>query len=324
VTATTDQETTTMAVYRWHPGSAAQDEPRRIARVQVDRALGELDEGDRHHAVHAARKRGKKVRALLRLVRPAAPELYQRENAAFRDMMRRVSADRDAAVAVETYDDLVARFSEDGVADELAPVRAALAQRRSDILGEELDARLHAIRMDLMAARDRVNDWELEGDGFDVLEGGLAKTYGRARARMGDAYDDATSAAFHQWRKRAKYHRYHLRLLQDVWKPVVKAHRGQAHELTDLLGDDHDLAVLRQDLVAAPERFGGDRLVAALCGLLDRRRAELQSAARGVGRRCFAEDPERLVSRLRTYWESACATAGGGGPLSDPTVTPGR
>jgi CHAD domain-containing protein len=313
-----------MAVYRWHPGSAAQDELRRIARVQVDRALGELDEGDRHHAVHAARKRGKKVRALLRLVRPAAPELYQRENAAFRDMMRRVSADRDAGVAVETYDDLVARFSEDGVADELAPVRAALARRRSDILGEELDARLHAIRMELMAARDRVNDWELEGDGFDVLEGGLAKTYGRARARMDDAYDDATSAAFHQWRKRAKYHRYHLRLLQDAWKPVVKAHRRQAHELTDLLGDDHDLAVLRQDLVAEPERFGGDRLVAALCGLLDRRRAELQSAARGVGRRCFAEDPERLVSRLRTYWESACATAGGGGPLSDPTVTPGR
>jgi CHAD domain-containing protein len=324
VTATTDQETTTMAVYRWHPGSAAQDELRRIGRVQVDRALDELDEGDRHHAVHAVRKRGKKVRALLRLVRPAAPELYQRENAAFRDMMRRVSADRDAGVAVETYDDLLARFSEDGVADELAPVRAALAQRRTEVLGEQLDTHLDAIRMDLLAARDRVDDWELAGDGFEVFEGGLVKTYGRARARMGDAYDDATSAAFHEWRKRAKYHRYHLRLLQDAWKPVVKAQRGQVHELTDLLGEDHDLAVLRQDLVAEPERFGGDRLVAALCGLLDRRRAELQSAALGIGRRCFAEDPEHLVARLRTYWDSAGTTAGGAGPLSDPTVTPGR
>jgi CHAD domain-containing protein len=136
-------------------------------------------------------------------------------------------------------------------------------------------------------------------------------------------YDDATSAAFHQWRKRAKYHRYHLRLLQDAWPPVVRAHRRQANELTDLLGDDHDLAVLRQDLLAEPERFGGARLVAALCGLLDRRRAELQAAAHGVGQRCFAEDPEHLVARLQTYWV-ASAAAGGAGPLSDPIVPPGR
>jgi len=312
-----------MAVYRWHPGSPAQDELQRIARAQIDRALAELDEGDRHRAVHSVRKRGKKIRALLRLVRPAAPKLYRRENAAFRDMMRRVSDDRDVGVAVETYDALLRRFSEDGIAEELAPVRAALAQRRHEVLGEGLDARLHAIRMDLLAACERVEDWELEDGGFDVLEDGFAKTYGRARARMGDAYADATSSAFHLWRKRTKYHRYHLRLLQDVWPPVLKAHRGQVHELTDLLGDDHDLAVLRQTLLAEPERFGDRRTVAALCGLLDRRRAELQAAARTVGQRCFAEEPDRLVARLRIYWESATAS-GTAGPLSDPTVTPGR
>lgn len=312
-----------MAVYRWQPGCGAQDELRRIALVQIDRALGELDEGDRHHAVHAVRKRGKKVRALLRLVRPAAPDLYERENAAFRDMMRRVSDDRDVAVAVETYDALVARFSEDGVAEELAPVRAALAQRRAAVLGEELDARLAAIGRDLSAARERVGAWQLEGDGFDVLADGLAKTYGRARSGLRDADADASSAAFHEWRKRAKYHRYHLRLLQDAWPPVLRAHRRQAHELTDLLGEDHDLAVLRLDLRATPERFGEERLVAALCGLLDRRRAELQAAARGAGRRCFAEDPDRLVARLRIYWETAAADADVG-PLPDPTVPPGR
>lgn len=313
-----------MAVYRWHPGSPAQDELQRIARVQIDRALGELDEGDRHGAVHSVRKRGKKIRALLRLVRPAAPKLYRRENAAFRDMMRRISDDRDLGVAVETYDALLARFSEDGIAEELAPVRAALAQRRTEVLGDGLDARLHAIRMDLLAACERVEDWELEDGGFDVLEDGLAKTYGRARARMHDAYADPTSSAFHQWRKRTKYHRYHLRLLQDAWPPVLKAHRRQVHELTDLLGDDHDLAVLRQDLLAEPDRFGDRRTVAALCGLLDRRRAELQAAARMVGERCFAEEPDRLVARLRIYWESAAAASGAAGPLSDPTVTPGR
>ncbi|MFO7777257.1 MAG: CHAD domain-containing protein [Nitriliruptoraceae bacterium] len=313
-----------MAVYRWYPKGAAQDELQRIARVQIERGLGELDEGDRHHAVHAVRKRGKKIRALLRLIRPAAPDLYRRENAAFRDMMRRVAADRDAGVAVETYDDLLERFSDDGMAEELAPVRAALAQRRAEVLGEELDHRLHAIRMDLLAARERVGAWELEGEGFEVFAGGVAKTYGRARARLADAYTDGTSEAFHLWRKRAKYHRYHLRLLHEAWPALVKAQRQQVHELTDLLGDDHDLAVLRRDLVDEPERFGGERLAAALCGLLDRRRAELQAAARLVGQRCFAEEPERFVDRLRSYWESSSTAPQGAGALSDPAVVPGR
>ena len=311
-----------MAAFRWDATTTPGYELRRIARAQIDRGLDALDDEDRHRAVHEVRQRGKKVRALLRLVRPAEPELYQRENAAFRDMMRDISRVRDHGVAVETYDALLSRFGEDGMAEELAPIRAALDERRGQALEDDLDARLDTIRRQLQEARERVASWQLDADGFEVFEGGLAKTYGRARARMDDAYADATSSTFHLWRKRAKYHRHHLRSLEAAWPAVLKARRREVHELTDLLGNDHDLAVLRADLTDDPDRFAGERRVGALCGLLDRRRAELQAAARPLGQRCFAEEPDALVASVRVWWRAASSTPAAG-PLSDPTVVPG-
>ena len=312
-----------MATYRWEPGASPRHELRRIARDQVESALVELDDEDRHTAVHQVRKHGKKIRALLRLVRLSAPELYQRENAAFRDATRRVSSDRDAAVALQTYDGLVGRFVDAAASTGLLPVRAALVERRDAVLRDDLEERLEAIRSDLETALERIELWELDGEGFDVVAGGFTKTYGRARDRMADAYEEQTSEAFHLWRKRVKYHRYHVELLQDVWPELMEARRDELHELTDLLGDDHDLAVLRQDLTADPERFGGPGPVATVCALLDRRRAELQSDAHQLGRRCFAEPPKQIVARIGTYWEAAVASARTG-PLADATVPGGR
>lgn len=46
---------------------------RRIAAEQIERAIAEIDDTglDRHETVHQVRKRCKKVRGLVRLVRPA-------------------------------------------------------------------------------------------------------------------------------------------------------------------------------------------------------------------------------------------------------------
>lgn len=313
-----------MAAYRWDPEGSPREELRSIARKQVERALEDLDDDDRHVAVHQVRKRGKKVRALLRLVRPSAPELYERENVAFRDAMRSVSAARDAAVALETYDELVTGFVDAEESRALAPVRAALADRRAAVVDDDLEDDLAAIRSDLEAACQRIETWDLDGQGVEVIAGGLAKTYDRCRDRLETAYEDPTSEAFHEWRKRVKYHRYHVRILQDVWPKVMKAHRKELHRLSDLLGDDHDLAVLREDLLAAPDDYGGEEPVAAVTAFIDRRRAELQDEANTLGRRCFTEPTDRFVDRIEAYWSVTVTAPPSAGLLADATVPAGR
>src|SRR3954454_12297771 len=75
------------------------DSVRRTAREQLEAAAAQLEQGDEDPAaaVHGARKRLKKTRALVRLARPALPRAsYREENRALRDRGRALSAARDA------------------------------------------------------------------------------------------------------------------------------------------------------------------------------------------------------------------------------------
>jgi hypothetical protein len=90
---------------------------------------------------------------------------------------------------------------------------------------------------------------------FSAVAGGLCKTYGRGRNALHAAYAEPSDESFHEFRKRAKYHWYHLRLLRRIWRDMLGVQREAADELSDLLGDDHDLAVLRNTLLAEPERL---------------------------------------------------------------------
>ena len=79
---------------------------------------------------------------------------------------------------------------------------------------------------------------------------------------------------------------------------------GEADRMTELLGDDHDAAVLRQKLVNAPEEFGGPEGVEMLLALVDRRRAELQQQALALGLRFFEEQSKAFARRLKGYWNA--------------------
>ncbi len=69
-----------------HQESVAQG-VKRIAQEQLSSAVAEIqnEELDRHEAVHQIRKRFKKIRGLIRLVRPVFQKTYQKENVIFRD-----------------------------------------------------------------------------------------------------------------------------------------------------------------------------------------------------------------------------------------------
>ena len=152
-------------------------------------------------------------------------------------------------------------------------------------------------------AAGRVADWKLKVEGFDGIEGGLVATYRQARKTMTAAYADPTAENFHEWRKQAKYHGYHMRLLRELWKPVMRSLEQEAEELSDLLGDDHNLDVLHKTLLKAPDKYGKKRDIQVLLGLIDRRSAELRVEAKTIGGRIFAEKTKAFGRRFRVYWE---------------------
>ena len=71
-----------------------------------------------------------------------------------------------------------------------------------------------------------------------------------------------------------------------------------AHDLSDHLGDDHDLALLREEVQRRRDAFASPADQRHLLQEIDQRRGELQFAAISLGRRIYAEKPKRFTARL--------------------------
>jgi CHAD domain-containing protein len=300
------------------PISSDEDLPpgvRACAREQLDGAVAQLGRAgeDPVDAVHEARKHLKKTRALLRLVRPAlGTKAYRGENAALRDAGLALSGARDADVLVETADKLAERFPGRLPAETFARLREALA---AEAAGSRRDGSgdLAAVSETLRTAAARVDAWPLERAAWDDVLAGVTRAYDRGRDAFAAARGEPTPARLHEWRKRAKDLWYHERLLTPAWPAVLSAQAEEAHALTELLGDDHDLAVLAARLEAA-EPLGpvvdADR--AALQALVAERSGELRAAAVRLGRRVYAESPKAFSRRLGRYLRTAVAERGDG------------
>jgi CHAD domain-containing protein len=292
------------------------DDSRRCAREQLDDAATQLrgdGETDREAAIHEARKDLKKVRALLRLVRPALGDgPYGRENARLRDVARALSRARDADVLVDTADALAERHAGqlpaaafDALSARLrshaARVRAGAGPASDDVLA----------RLDGAVAG--VGDWPLEGCDADALRAGALRAYRRGRRAMARAERDPSTEQLHEWRKRVKDLWYHARLLQEAWPRMLKAQAKEAHALADMLGDDHDLAALAAELDPGGAAAGAPIDADALRELIAGDRTAFQERARRLGHRLYAERPKAFDQRL-TGWLGRARTEAHGGP----------
>ena len=82
----------------------------------------------------------------------------------------------------------------------------------------------------------------------------------------------------------------------------MKARRNQLKELSDLTGDEHDLAVFVETM--AEEELFDPETRETLATTIAGRRSELRRAARPIGERLFVEAPDDLVARLEGYWRA--------------------
>lgn len=279
----------------------------RVAAGRAEKALERLressaGEAETADAVHGARKDMKKLRTVLRLLRDElGTKLYKEENARFRDAARALSETRDAEVKLATLDVLAEP-------SEALPEEAVESWRK--ILARDREAATNAARDEPAVAEaisrieeglGEIRGWDLEGDSWKLIDAAVTRTYRRGRRAMKAAEKNRGEGDFHEWRKRAKDLWYELRLLSDAWSGPLEATSDEAHKLTDLLGDHHDLALLREDL---RERNLGEGETALLEAAIGRRQEELGEEALPLGHRLYVEKPKDFGRRLRRYWET--------------------
>ena len=281
-------------------------EARRILRKQVRNALKRLERRDPAAAdIHEARKDIKKARATLRLLRDALPKAaYGKENDMLRRAARPLSGARDAKVLVDTLDRLVdAHASADRIGG-IGQLRRKLvhdsksAYRRAT--AGPAGAR-HARRL-LRKAQSRAARLSVGRHGWSKLGRGLLRLYQQGHDCLDEVRAEPTVERLHAWRKRTKYLYHQLQLLEPVCPQTLRRFVRQLHRLSDELGDDHDLAVLRGQVAPDTAAFPDERSRAALLTLIEHSRTALQRRALLSGARLYRENPDQFEARLHDYW----------------------
>ena len=301
--------------YRLEPDRPLDDELRRVVTDCLDEALRRLAElrgggstDPIEVAVHEIRKRCKEARGLARLVRPALGDVWSGFNAEVRDAAKELSSIRDAHAVLGTIEDLRASVSA-AHADRLDVVRghqevlAAAATLGLD--GGDRRLALASGRLEL--ARAISETWRLPDD-VSAVAGGILRTYRDGRTARKAAENDPGDELVHEWRKRVKDLWYQARLLEPADPADLRSLVADLDDLSDLLGDDHDLAVLVEHLErAAGTDSMADVDVDGTIELARERQAGLRSEAFDLGSRLYEPKPKAFVTRLVEPWTDAIA-----------------
>lgn len=289
--------------FRLHEGEPAGEAMSRVVTGQIDDAVDRLHEAgddDLGPAIHDARKAFKRSRAALRLGRHVIGDTaYARENAAFRDLGRSLAPARDAEVVVETLDGLVERYREQLPPDAFAGLRAALAAEAASARERvhRSSALVPGVIADLEAVRERVGSWDGVGDDA-ALTAGFRRIYKRGRRAYRSAREQPEAETLHELRKRAKDLWHAAQIMRPEAPKRMKKIARRAHKLADALGDDHDLAVLRDAAAERPDTLGpGEPLL--LNTIVEERQDELRRDALDRGRRLYKRKPGRVSADLR-------------------------
>jgi CHAD domain-containing protein len=290
--------------WRFEPGEELAAAFRRVAIEELGRVRADLNSGqdDRDAAVHGARQGFKRLRALLRLARPALGSSYADENRRWRDAGRDLAGFRDGAVVRQTFDSAAA-----GAGPKLAGMEAD-SLRASVMAGEEapdikdVEKALRATRAGLLSARRRMDEviWPQTVEDLRI---GLKTSQVRLRKSWRAARADPTAEAMHGWRKRVKDQSAQLRLLRGVAPEEMRKRRETLKKIAELLGEEHDLCSLVERLTDGEPPADAEKGQAVLLRAIAKRRKLLRRKAFKAANGVCDEKPGAFASALVDAWE---------------------
>lgn len=245
-------------------------------------------------AVHGARRRLKRIRSIIRILRPALRSRYASYQSEIRSVARSLAVHRDADVLHATATDLRAASN------------SGQRQFIERVIGS-LDEGSRSTRKRIAPAPVLLALSELEADAEDLprprkgarlYRTAVMRAYRRGHRSMRRASKTHKAADLHRWRKDAKDLWHLLEIAERRLPGRLVRHAARLDTLAEILGLDHDYWITAEHMRAVvgdkANQEAAELLVAA-------RRKRLQKDALRRGRKLYRKSPRafRRIIRLR-------------------------
>jgi CHAD domain-containing protein len=284
-------------------GESAAKALQRILGDEARAAIKVAGNGSRRtEQVHEVRKHLKKMRTIVRLAREALGERsYDRASFFYRDLAHQLSDARDAQVLLDVCEKLEPRMGKH-ITESIKP---ALAEH-CEVTNALVEAKQVLPRMKEELAKAPCLTRRLAGasGGWSSIRSGLRWIHRRGRRAFASAYRSPTPERFHEWRKRVKDLHYAARMIEPLWPQSIDMLAAETHQLSDLLGDDHDLTLLERFLRESASSHGGRRQLKSVFGQIANQRDELRARARTLGERIYDERSGAFVEHVEVLWHA--------------------
>ena len=255
-------------------------------------------------SVHNARKHFKIIRSLLRLLRIRNGNTwFSSENSFYRGLASQLSDIRDLHVLLDSIEllqnDATSLLTSFNTGDLYQFIHSDIKQSEKELI---LDHTFQVIKDEL--TNHSIPDTRLEEEAtICTLIDGLEQVYEAGYNNMYQTYLNPNAENFHEWRKTVKHLLYSCQLLNPYWPITTSVNATNLKELSDVLGQEHDLAnlqvYLRQpSLKSIIDVESIDLNIAEA----EKKRTKLQRTAEHLGKEVYAETAEYFIRHFQNAW----------------------
>jgi CHAD domain-containing protein len=248
----------------------------------------------REEAIHAARRRLKRIRTILRVLRPVLGSRYASYRSEVRSLARSLAIHRDADVLRATATDLRAGADP----EQRQFIEKAIGSLNESLRSGRKRATVAPVLLALSELEADAEDLPRPRRGMRLYRQAVFRVYRRGRRAMRRAARTGDATDFHRWRKHAKDLWHLLEIAKRRLPKKLARYAGRLDTLAEILGLDHDYWITAEHMrTVAGDAASRERVQQ----LVEARRRRLQRDALRRGRKLYRLRPRAFgrIIRLR-------------------------
>ena len=255
-------------------------------------------------AVHDVRKASKRIRAVLRMLKPdLPPDVYLRENTFLKEISRKLSVARNFHVFEEEFENIISAGIIE-LSDETAnKIRQHLKSKKDDafelITGLDI---FHSIAQKTEEAKQRFSQVDLSMMGPHTVYKGIGKVFAWGQKQMMHSQQFPTDENLHEMRKRIKTLMYLVKLIKDVSPEFFNGYFKGLKSASLALGEDHNMAELNDYLDTLDEKLVPDEDKLSIESYISSQRQQIQLEVWPEIAKLYTGQAGEFSKRVKAYW----------------------
>ncbi len=278
---------------------------KRILNEQYDFIINSCkNTEDLDRSVHDIRKSSKRIRAVLRLLKPdLPPEVYRRETSFLKETSRKFATARNFHVFEEEFKNITSA----GILKLSPDAENAIKQHLKEKKKEAFDLLIGLNMFTLIMrkteeAKERINELDYSSLGPHTVYKGIGKTFAWGQKQMMHSQQFPTDENLHEMRKRIKTLMYLVRLIKDVSPDFFNGYYKGLKSASLALGDDHNMAELTDYIDAMNDELVPVEEKQKIEVYISSQRQQIQLEVWPEIAKLYTGQAAEFSKRVKAYW----------------------